>query len=108
MTQNPKSFFFASETADGCLVLKDQGQYSIRVTKSGFVCINNYNYPLITTDGAYLTNANFRKASEELEKKITNFRHNLKLNLFTSESGLRKNIYHMINEYRKRFDIKEE
>lgn len=108
MKRSPKSYFFASETTAGCLVFKEQGQYSIRVNKSGYVCINSYNYPLITTDGSYLTDANFRKASEELEKMIADFRQDLKLNMFTSESGLRKNIYHLINEYRKRFDIKEE
>ncbi len=108
MLRSPKSYFFASETPEGCLILKEAGQYPICVSKTGYVCINSYNYPLVTTDQAHLSNPDFIKAYRALEMEIDNFKHSVKRNLFTSGSELYRLINGLIKVYRKRYDISDE
>lgn len=108
MLKSPKSFFFASETNDSHLILRESGQYSVRVPKAGYVCINSYNYPMVTSDGACLTNPTFVQVCKELETRLKKFWQSVDQNLFTSKSALRRPIHNLMDVYQKRFDLKTE
>ncbi len=105
MLRESNTYFFASETPDGCLVIREEGQYTVNVAKPGFVCINSYNYPLVTTQHGYMNHPDFISAREALEARIEEFERNVKENLFTSDSQLCKIIRQKIEANRKRFKI---
>ena len=103
MFNKPGTYFYASETSDGCLLLRDSGQYTLMVPKPGVVCINNYNYALVSSEEAYVCHPSVRAAKEKLEISLTEFRRSMKDNLFTSESKLSKIVIKLIDVYLKRY-----
>lgn len=106
MKEKPNEFFFASETADSRIVLGEKGQYSVRVPKPGCVCINSYNYPLVTVNGSYRGEASAIR--ERLDSLIDALNKGISDNLFVADSAIRTNIHYMTNSYRKRFEFKAE
>lgn len=106
MQRNPKHYFFASETPEGALVIREQGQYTLHVSKPGFVCINSYNYPIVTTETVHLDHPAFRAVKEEIVGLVDKFRQSVKENMFTSGSLLNKLIDQQFAANFKRFGIK--
>lgn len=101
MLADKNSYFFASETADNTLILKNQGQYSIQVARPGYVCINSYNYPL-ATDNNEETVDNLETAVASFTKRVTQLKTEIEHNIFTSRSRLYKDLNYLKDVYLKR------
>lgn len=104
MLKDKGGYYFASETSDGRLVVGDAGQYTIKVAKEGFVCINSYNYPILTRSDRDRNDSFLRNVGEMIENIINGFFRDTDRNIFTSGSDMLRHINSAAGLYRNRFN----
>ena len=95
-------YYLASETRDEVLILMDQGQYAVQVLNEGYISINSFTYPLITTADKQISDGFLKEMGGTLEMIIQNLNTSIANNIFVKDSPANATLYQIINEYRKR------
>lgn len=100
---NPRKILFGSETTDGCIVLKDRGQYSILYSKPGYLCLNSYNYPLVMNGASYRQQTFFRTVGATIERITGGFKDEIATNMFVKTAAIKKDLDKAIADFAKRY-----
>ncbi|MGM9842669.1 MAG: AAA family ATPase [Muribaculaceae bacterium] len=99
---NPNEIFFGSETADNRIVLKAVGQYAIRFFKEGYVCINNFSYPLCTVSDNEQSRAFVENMNGDIEMLESSIFKTIDDNIFTCFSERHRQLKSVLSVYKKR------
>lgn len=102
--KSPADIFFGSETADGRIILRKQGQYVVRWAKNGFISINNFVYPLRTVSDEQLNPGFLRDLGESVSEIANQLYDSINRNLFLSGSELSKLVQSVVGLYKERFE----
>lgn len=104
LKQNPRQYFFGSETKNGQLILGSQGQFTVKFVREGVLCLNSFTFPLHTvggSDSAYELRQSLELESDNL---IRSFEQEIKENLFVMEPAVLQSVYTTAKMYRNRFN----
>ncbi len=102
MMRQSAQIYFGVEKTDGTISVRQRGQFSIQVTKEGFVCINSYNYPLRTNADRQLSEKFLIEFGDKLEALSKSICHDMDNNIFLTNSPIQQAVAQHINIYRKR------
>ena len=102
MMRQSAQIYFGVERTDGTIAVRQRGQFSIQVVKEGFVCINNYNYPLRTNADRQLSETFLIEFGEKLDALSNSIRNDMNDNLFLMNSSIHHMVAQYIGIYRKR------
>ena len=105
MQASPDDLFFGSETTDGILMIRRQGQFVMRFVKEGVICINNYNYSLSTESVDQLSNDFIAEIGDNVHDIANRLYTEMNQNLFIANSDLYKPIQDVVAIYRTRIDL---
>lgn len=105
MLRQSAQIFFGSELSDGTISVRPRGQFSLQVSKDGFLNINGYNYPLRTNADKQLTQDFLNEFSDKLEAVERNLFREIEDNLFVQGSEVTHVVHQYVTEYRKRIDV---
>ncbi len=104
MMMQSAQIYFGVEKTDGTIAVRDRGQFTIQVNKSGHVCINSYDYPLRTNADKQMSQNFLSRFSEQLDTLSNKFTQEINDNLFLTSSSVVKTVTRHIAEYRKRIE----
>lgn len=96
-------YYFASETTNEQLVVKEKGQYAIQVIKEGQVLINSYSYPLVTSSDRLINDRFLSDMTDTLSGLANTLRRNISDNLFVCYSNENTILYGVVDTYIRRF-----
>lgn len=103
LKNNPEEYFFGSETADGILLIRPQGQFTVKFLREGAIIINSYTYPLQTTGDSETR----RRISENLELSsdaiIRQLQRQIDDNIFIAGPPVLQAVFTVAKMYRERF-----
>ncbi len=101
--RHPNEVHFGSETADGVLVMRDSGQFTIRFVNDCCLCINGYNY-LLQTAADYQNGKSFLETiSDSFDTTVEQLNREVANNLFVSSSDANFALRAEVNRYKERF-----
>ncbi len=104
LQSSPKDIFFASETKDGTLALRDRGQFAIYFVEEGVVCINNYRYKLRTIADSQLSDDFMAEAGDSIEDIANNLYAKMNQNLFVAKSDMYTTLRQLVAVYRQKME----
>lgn len=102
MMMRSSQIFFGVEMSDGIIAVRQRGQFSIQVSKEGYVCINSYSYPLRTNADKQLSEDFLRDFSERLDALANNLTMEMSHNLFLPNSSISNIVAQHIRVYKER------
>ncbi|MDE6770106.1 MAG: hypothetical protein K2J78_10320, partial [Muribaculaceae bacterium] len=102
--KSPADIFFGSETADGRVVLRQQGQYVLRWAKKGSISINNFVYPLRTVSDEQLNPSFLSDLGDSMGGIANQLYASINNNIFLTSSELPKFIQAVVGLYKERFE----
>lgn len=102
LQSSPKDIFFASETQDGTLTIRDRGQFAIYFVEEGVVCINNFRYKLRTLADSQLSNDFIADAGESIDQIANNLFSEMNHNLFVANSDMYNTLRQLVSVYRQK------
>ena len=103
LRNDPKGFYFASETTDAILFFSGGGQFSIKFEKKGMLRINGYTYPLRTVADRELDCSFISETENIFDSSINNLYRSIDRNLFTAHTRTFHTVQGVSEVYRKRF-----
>lgn len=95
-------YYFASETPDEQLIIKEKGQYAIQVIKEGQVLINSYSYPLVTSSEQLINDQFLRDMTDTLSGLADSLRRNISDNIFVCHSSENISLFQVVDTYIRR------
>lgn len=104
LKQNPKQYFFGSETKNGQLILGSQGQFTVKFVREGALCLNSFTFPMRTaggSDSSYELRQSLELASDNL---IRSLEREVKENVFVMEPAMLQSVFTTAKLYRNRFN----
>lgn len=105
--KSPADIFFGSETADGRVILRQQGQYVLRWAKKGYISINNFVYPLRTVSDEQLNPSFLHDLGDSMGEIANKLYASINSNIFLTSSDLPRFIQAVVGLYKGRFDSME-
>ncbi len=105
--KSPADIFFGSETADGRVILRENGQYVMRWAKKGYISINNFVYPLRTVSDEQLNPSFLHDLGDSMGEIANRLYAAINNNIFLASSDLPAYIQAVVGLYKERFDNME-
>lgn len=102
--KSPADIFFGSETSDGRVILRQQGQYVLRWAKKGYISINNFVYPLRTVSDEQLNPSFLHDLGDSMGEIANKLYASINSNIFLTSSDLPRFIQAIVGLYKERFD----
>lgn len=102
--KSPADIFFGSETSDGRVILRQQGQYVLRWAKKGYISINNFVYPLRTVSDEQLNPSFLHDLGDSMGEIANKLYASINSNIFLTSSDLPRFIQAVVGLYKERFD----
>ncbi len=105
--KSPADVFFGSETADGRVILRQNGQYVMRWAKKGYISINNFVYPLRTVSDEQLNPSFLHDLGDSMGEIANKLYASINNNIFLASSDLPRYIQAVVGLYKERFEKME-
>ena len=103
MQNDPKGFYFASETTDGTLFFSPEGQFSVTFERKGVLKINGYSYHLQTLTDHELDRSFISETENIFDSTVGELFRTIDRNIFTARTQTFHALQGVTEVYRKRF-----
>ncbi len=101
---HPQEIFFASEDINGVLRLLDMGQYTVRTSKPGHLCINSFDYPLKTTAESAMDHGAIGDMAARMELATMDLEKQIRANIFVAKSSVVSTLDRVLRSFLKRLE----